>query len=149
MAFARPAGSPLDCAHRVRLSTPDRRSFVMPPTGRNKRTSRKRPRILASTELPPNDNDPNVDWEVEGGATIVDAAPVTELDPETAPHRLDRLPGYEIGLRAGREQKARACYEEGQEDIFGALRSVLIERGLTNDEAAHLLLLVRGRSTPL
>jgi hypothetical protein len=121
----------------------------MPPTGRYKRTSKRRPTIPMSTELPPKDNDPNVDWEVEGGATIVDAALVLELDPDTAPHRLEKLPGYEIGLRAGREQKARACYEEGQEDIFGALRSVLIERGLTNDEAAHLVLLVRGRSTLL
>jgi len=121
----------------------------MLPTGRYKRTSRRRPTILTSTKVPPNDNDPNVDWEVEGGATIADAAPIIELDPDTAPHRLDKLPGYEIGLRAGREQNARACYEEGQEDIFGALRSVLIERGLTNDEAAHLVLLVRGRSTPL
>jgi hypothetical protein len=102
-----------------------------------------------STKRPLNDNDPNVDWEAEVGATIADAAPVMELDPETAPHHVDKLPGYEIGLRAGREQKARVCYEEGQEDIFGALRSVLIERGLTNDEAAHLVLLVRGRSTPL
>jgi hypothetical protein len=102
-----------------------------------------------STKLPPNDNDPNVDWETEGGATIADAAPILELDPDTAPHRVDKLPGYEVGLRVGREQKARACYEEGQEDIFGALRLVLIERGLTKDEAAHLLLLVRGRSTSL
>lgn len=101
----------------------------------------------------PPDDDPAADWVDPEKTTLdedlLEAIPAAASEPVTAPHDVQSLPGYEVGRRAGREEKARVCYEEGQEDILEALRSVLVERGLTNEEAAHLVLAVRGRRTPL
>lgn len=101
----------------------------------------------------PTDDDPAADWVDAEKTTLdedlIEAIPAAASEPVTAPHDVQQLPGYEVGRRAGREEKARVCYEEGQEDVKAALRSVLLERGLTNEETAHLVLAVWERRTLL
>jgi hypothetical protein len=99
--------------------------------------------------LAPQDDDGDPEHEWDDARTILDAIVVPVADPVTAPHDLQALPGFEVGRSKGKDEGCRACWSEGQEDALGALRSILLERGLTNEEAAHLVLLVRGRLTSL
>jgi hypothetical protein len=95
-----------------------------------------------------DDDDPEQEWS-DAPATVLDGAPVVESGSVTAPHDVQALPGFDVGRARGKDEGCRACWTEGQEDALGALRHVLLERGLTNDETAHLVLAVRGRLTSL
>lgn len=93
------------------------------------------------------DDDPNDDFEsapatVLDGA-IVEAVPLASSEPVTAPHDVTALPGYEVGRRAGREEKAKVCYEEGQEDALASVRREMLTRGLTREEVDHFVLAAR------
>jgi hypothetical protein len=88
-------------------------------------------------------DDPNDDFDT-APPTILDADAVAELSPEpvTAPHatlsaEVDRA------FEAGREQGFRTGYAEGHDDALAALRHVLLLKGATNEETAHVLLAVR------
>jgi hypothetical protein len=91
----------------------------------------------------PSGDDPNDDFDF-APPTVLDAEVVAELTPDkiTAPHA---TLGSEIdrAFEAGREQGFRAGYGEGHDDAIGALRHVLLMRGLTNEETAHVVLAVR------
>lgn len=98
----------------------------------------------------PDDSDASLEWEPDAAPTVLDADVVEELALEsvTAPHatlsaEVDRA------FEAGREQGFRSGYPAGHEDALGSLRNVLLARGLTNEETAHLVLLVRSRQTAL
>jgi hypothetical protein len=86
------------------------------------------------------DDDPARDWP-EDAKTELDKTvvrPVSEVI--TAPHDIAAIAGsVEKEIAAAREDACRGCYAEGQEDIRSALRSVLLLRGLTNDETAHVV----------
>ena len=81
------------------------------------------------------------DWD-ENARTQLDKTAVAPTDPVTAPHatlsaEIDRA------FEAGREQGFRTGYSEGHDDALGALRHVLLMRGLTNEETAHVVLAVK------
>lgn len=99
---------------------------------------------------PPDDDDPAGDWP-DADPTILDGAFLEPVaDPVTAPHDLAALAASpEAAPERSLDARFAAVYAEGQEDTLGALRSVLLERGLTNEETAHLVLLVRSRQTAL
>jgi hypothetical protein len=88
---------------------------------------------------PPDDENHDFD---ENARTTLDATVVAATEPVTAPHatlsaEIDRA------FEAGREQGFRTGYGEGHDDALGALRHVLLMRGLTNEETAHVVLAVK------
>ena len=97
-----------------------------------------------------DDDDPAADWPAEAAPTTLDRTVVAAADPITAPHDLTALVGSEEAIaQRALDGRFRAVYAEGQEDAMGALRHVLLERGLTNEETAHVVLAVKQRLTPL
>lgn len=96
------------------------------------------------------DDDPAADWpeEAKTQLDVTAVRPVAEVI--TAPHDVAAIAGsLEAEIAAAREDSCRACWSEGQNDTLDALKSVLLERGLTNDETANVVLMVRGRLTRL
>lgn len=99
------------------------------------------------SRLPDEDDDPAKDWS-EGDPTALDRTVVATTDPITAPHDLTAI-AHEAEIEKARDDACRTCFTEGQEDALGALRSVLLARGLENEPTAHLVLAVRQQLTKL
>jgi hypothetical protein len=83
-----------------------------------------------------------------------DAIPtVIETEPVTSPRDVSQLPGYAVGrlsgFAEGREAGCRGCWLEAQRDALEALRRVLVARGLSDDQTAHVVLAVRLQMTAL
>lgn len=95
----------------------------------------------------PDDDDPSKDWG-EADPTTLDRTVVATTDPITAPHDLRPL-AVEAEASRARDDGYRKGFAEGQADAIAALRSVLLGRGLSNEEAAHIVLAVRQQLMPV
>lgn len=100
----------------------------------------------------PPDLDPN-EFAPDQAPTVVEAAAPVDLiaDPNTAPHKIRNLPGYDVGYRTGFAAgllKGRADIraqdrEDALDDFQAALRLKLFEAGI--EHGAHLAAEVRRR----
>jgi hypothetical protein len=95
-------------------------------------------------------DDPAAEWG-DGAKTELNATVVAEArDPITAPHDLAALASSPEALsERALDKRFAATYAEGQEDALGSLRNVLLSKGLTNEETAHIVLAVRLGLTKL
>ena len=93
------------------------------------------------------DEERAAEWE-QAGKTELDKTAVRPVsDVITAPHDLAAIAGsIETEISKARDEACRLCWGECQADAIAALRSILLERGLTNDETAHVVLLFKGNA---
>jgi hypothetical protein len=106
-------------------------------------SSKKKP-----LESKPPDDDPNTDWETEGGATIADPTVVATAEPVTAPHDLTTVAaGLELEIARGRDEGYRKGFADGQADAVGAFALTFDEKGLTRDQTRNILLAAEGKLT--
>lgn len=94
--------------------------------------------------------DPVLEWGDD--PTLLDSGQFVQAieadsDQITKPNAI--APMLEDARAKGHEEGCRSCYSEGQADALIALRSLLLEKGATNDHAAHVIAAVRQRLTKL
>lgn len=103
-----------------------------------------------STKLPQDDDEPNRDWETEGGATMADPTVVAIGEPVTAPHDLAQIAtGLELEIAKARDEGYRKGFADGQVDAVGAVALTCDEGGLTKEETDNFLLKAEGKLTRL
>lgn len=95
-----------------------------------------------------DDDDPNLDWESEGGATLADPTAFAFAEPVTAPHDLAPIAtGLELEIAKARDDGYRKGFADGQADAVGAVALTCDEGGLTKDETDNFLLRAEGKLT--
>jgi hypothetical protein len=86
------------------------------------------------------------EWDEDTEVTVFRSQP----DEVTAPHAVTA--GLAEAFEKGKEHGCRGCfqtgYDEGHADALVALRSLLLERGASNDHVVHVLAAVRKRFAP-
>ena len=101
-----------------------------------------------SMKSPLPDEDQNLDWETEGGATIPDRTAVRVGEPVTAPHDVAPLAtGLEMELAKARDAGYRKGFIDGQVDAVSAFALTFVEGGLDDAETKNVLQTAAGRLT--
>lgn len=80
-----------------------------------------------------------------------DDVPAEVGGPDTAPHRVTELPGFEVGRRAGAahaEGEHRRGVLEGREQVLDALRLAFRSLEVAGDIPANVEAWVRSRLPP-
>lgn len=86
-----------------------------------------------------DDDTPEGEWDHEA-PTLITGDPIPEhVEEVTKPHDLGPV------LHEARQAGCEACYAEGQQDALVALRSLLYERGLPDDEVVAIVEAVKAR----
>lgn len=106
--------------------------------------------------MPGPDDKPEPDalaeW-ADSEPTVIDGAPLAEGVPQEFSDQVTRAsdlaPMLEDARARGVEDGCRSCFSEGQADALIALRSLLLERGATNEHTVHVVAAVRKRMTKL
>lgn len=103
---------------------------------------------MGTPPTPLGDDDPNNDWEAEGGATLADPTVVAVSEPVTAPHDLAPMAsGLELEIAKARDEGYKKGFADGQVDAVGAFALTCDEGGLTKDETDNFLLRAEGKLT--
>jgi hypothetical protein len=94
-----------------------------------------------------SDDDPSKEWDAD--PTIIDELPEQPASRDTtAPHDLRHL-AVSTEVAIARDEACQHCYTEGQDDAISALKLVLREHDVPDDQGAHIVLAVRNKLTRL
>lgn len=97
------------------------------------------------------DDDRESEWDDD--PTVLDGGEPVENVPDEFSDQVTRAndlaPVLEEARERGVEYGCQKCYVEGQEDAIGALRSLMLECGATNESVAATIAHVRLRLTKL
>lgn len=103
-----------------------------------------------------DDSDPAHEFD-DVPATTIDmppladdsAIPTIEIEPDTAPHDVTLLPGYEPGYATGRTIGWHDGFIGGREETLEILRSAFLSFGQADDTAKHVEAWIRARFPPI